>query len=97
VHQHSGRIELYIDTVDAAKNNAYFDHVEHAREQSEQTLGKPLIWERLDAKQASRISYPVTTGGYRDVEQWAAIQDDLIDAMIRLDAALRPHSIGLPV
>jgi hypothetical protein len=32
VHQHSGRVELYIDTVDAAKNTACFDHVEHARE-----------------------------------------------------------------
>jgi hypothetical protein len=35
-------------------------------------------------------------GGYRDEEsKWPEIQDAMIDAMIRLEKALRPHIVNL--
>jgi hypothetical protein len=33
----------------------------------------------------------IEQGSYRDEERWAEIQDAMIDAMIRLENALRPH------
>jgi hypothetical protein len=33
----------------------------------------------------------IDLGGYRDESQWRQVQDDMIDAMIRLGKALRPH------
>ena len=52
----------------------------------------PLSWRRLDDKQACRIAYTVTGGGWKsDESKWPAIQDAMIDAMIRLEKALTPH------
>jgi hypothetical protein len=48
-------IELYIDTGDAAENKQLFDAFRAKKTQIEQDFGAPLLWERLDAKRASRI------------------------------------------
>jgi hypothetical protein len=40
----------------------------------------------------------VQEGGYRDPEdRWPAIQDSVIEQMIRLETALRPHIATLQV
>jgi hypothetical protein len=36
-------------------------------------------------------------GGYRDEERWSAIQEAMIDSMVRLEAALKPHIAKLPI
>jgi hypothetical protein len=61
-----------------------------SRREAAKRFGGPLDWERLDAKRASRIRVKLP-GGYRAPEdEWEAIQTPLVDAMNRLDAALRP-------
>lgn len=43
-----------------------------------------------------RVSH-VLEGGYgSDEATWPGVQDGMIDAMIRLEAALRPHVTALP-
>ena len=52
----------------------------------------PLEWQRLEGQRSCRIGKRFSLGGYRDDEdKWQEIQDTTIDAMIRLEAALRPH------
>lgn len=92
--QHKGRVELYIDRGAGreAENKAIFDRLFAVRETIEADFGEALEWQRLDGKQACRIKKSITTGGYRDSEQdWPAIQDAMIDAMIRLHQALESH------
>jgi hypothetical protein len=56
-------------------------------------FGGKLSWERLEGKQGCRIAY-ITTGGYKsDESKWPAIQDAMIDAMIRLEKALAPYRV----
>lgn len=85
--------ELYIDRGNGAdaENKAIFDQLHLQKAEIEEAFGGPLSWERLDTKRASRIraSFP---GGYRSPEdQWGAIQTPLVQAMGRLEAALRPR------
>jgi hypothetical protein len=55
----------------------------------------PLIWEALDGRRACRIRSPVE-GGYRsDPEEWDEIQDQVVERMNRLAAAIRPELSGL--
>lgn len=91
-------VELYIDRSDAAVNKRIFDHLISHRESIEKVFGAPLSWERLDTKRASRIKYVVERGGYRspDVE-WLAIHEEMVDAMTRLEAALKPELASLPL
>ena len=84
-------VELYIDHdhETGAKNKAIFDALAAQKEAIEREFGGPLEWERLDDKRASRIRKRFTDGSLADPETWPQLQDEMIDAMIRLDKALR--------
>lgn len=68
-----------------------FDQLLAAQGEIERAFGGPLGWERLDDKRACRIRADLAEGTVRDQANWAAMQDRMIDAMIRLDRALRPR------
>ena len=99
IQQHTSDIDLYIDrgreTDD--ENAEIFNTLEEAKEQIEEAFGESLKWQRLEGKRACRISKRFSLGGYRDEEEeWSEIQDAMIDGMIRLEAAFRPHIDRLP-
>ena len=94
VTQHATQVELYIDRGKDAKeeNKAIFDSLAAHKEEVEAVFGEPLEWERLDLKRACRIVKRFEEGGYRDdEEEWEEIQAPMINAMIRLEKALKPH------
>lgn len=89
-------VELYIDRGDASENKRIFDQLLSHRDEVEQAFGDSLLWERLEAKRACRIKYRIESGGYRSPEsQWPALQMEMIDAMSRLEAALKPALAAL--
>lgn len=96
VRQNDASAELYIDQGDADRNKAAFDRLAALRDEIETAFGNPLKWERLDNRRGCRISYTTATGGYRDTpDVVSALQDELIDAMIRLEAVFRPRIASL--
>ncbi len=93
IRRHEGGVELYIDKGEGSEqeNKAIFDRLFNEKVSIEAVYGKPLEWQRLDGKRASRIRETITSRGYLDEASWPALQDQMIDAMIRLEKALRPH------
>jgi Domain of unknown function (DUF4268) len=92
VVQHGATAELYIDRGQGNEedNQRIFDRLAEHKSEIEATFGGPLSWERLEDRRACRIAARFSAGGYRDEARWPEIQDEMIDAMIRLEAALRP-------
>jgi hypothetical protein len=89
IHQEKVRAEMYIDRGDEQLNKRCFDQLFAQKPAIETDFGGPLHWERLDNKRACRISHTMAQGGYKSAEdEWHAIQDEMIDSMIRLDRAL---------
>lgn len=87
-------LEFYIDRDDGsgAFNKAVFDYLDSKRAEIEAAYGRPLGWERLDTKRASRIFDDSIPGGIRSPrDQWPAAQKGMIDAMLRFEKALTPH------
>jgi hypothetical protein len=100
VGQHSTRIELYIDrgADSEEENKRIFDKLYQHKAEIESAFGGELSWEKMEEKRASRIARYYETGGYRDEEEkWPAIQDELIDGMIRFSKALSPYIKKLDV
>lgn len=98
VLMHAAKVELYIDGGSKRKNKRLFDTIRENEAQIEADFGDKLEWHRLDDKRACRIMKTLETGGYRDDEtKWPKIQDEMIDTMVRLEKALRPHIENLKI
>jgi hypothetical protein len=91
VFMDSGTAELYIahDHETGQKNKVIFDALFKEKDAIEQEVSGALEWERLDDKLASRIIRRFTNGGLASPDSWAALQDNMIEAMVRLNQALR--------
>ena len=60
-------------------------------------FGEPLDWQRLDNYRASAVTPTIKLGGWRDPENWPAIQEATTDAMVRLEKALKPAIASLQI
>ena len=90
IRQHDSEVDLYIDR--GSENDEIFHALKEVKGEIEEAFGEQLEWLPLDGKRACRIVKPLSLGGYRnDAEDWAGVQDAMIDAMIRLNDALEPH------
>lgn len=70
-------------------NKQRFDKLHQNKEKIEQVFGEKLLWERLDNRRASRISYRIEGTGLKDKEKWGELQNKMIDVMIGLEKAFR--------
>ena len=98
--KHEGNVELYIDRGKEAgdESKTIFDSLAASKAAIEKEFGEPLEWQRLEGKRACRIKKAISVGGYRDDQsKWSAIQDAMIDAMIRLERAFKPYIAKLQV
>lgn len=90
IRMEDAQVELYIDRGDDVENKKIFDALFSHQTEVEQKFGAPLDWQRLDHRRASRIRYLVEGSGLTDQDQWPQLHEKLVDAMIRLHAALQP-------
>ena len=89
VREHEGQVELYMDSHDKDRHQAVFDALAAQRQQIEAELEHALDWQRMDERRACRICWVTDTGGWRDESKWDEVQEQMVEAMIRLDVALR--------
>lgn len=86
------QVGLYLDHQQKEWNKRAFMALEQHKAEIENRFGGQLDWQFLPEKRASRIRYVVSgVGGLHDRECWDELQNLLIDAMIRLEYALRPY------
>lgn len=83
-------VELYIDhdRKTGKKNKAIFDALLSDKVAIEKDFGGPLVWERLNDRRACRISSVFLAGGLKNQKSWPALQEVMIDGMIRLENCL---------
>lgn len=95
IRMNDAQVELYINKKEKKQNKQLFDQIYAGKKRVEDIFGEPLDWQRLDDRQASRVRYQIPGLGLLDKEQWPELQDRMIDAMIRLEKALRPEIISI--
>jgi len=72
-------------------NLRVFNELKARQAEIEAVFGGPLEWQELPQSAGCQIR-KVIPGGYRSPpEQWPEIQTQMVDAMIRLDKAMRPY------
>lgn len=84
-------VDVYINLSTKERSKKLFDLLHAQKDDLEAAFGEPLEWMRLDNKRMSRIRRRFDGLALQDKSTWDALQDRLIAAMIRLNAAFRPH------
>jgi hypothetical protein len=100
VTKHASTAELYINRGkdSAEENKTIFDQLFAARDEIERAFGEPLEWQRLDERKACRIRKMIALGGWADDPAvWPDVYAAMVDAMIRLEKAMKPHVQKLKV
>jgi hypothetical protein len=90
IRMDNAQIELYIDRGNPDINKQLFETLLAQRSQIEQTFGKHLDWQKLDAKRACRIRYVIEGAGLLNKEKWPDIQKRMIESMMELQKAVQP-------
>jgi hypothetical protein len=85
------QVGLCIRRHDAAASKRIFDALYARKEVLEQVFGERLEWQRRDNQRASHIVCVVPGGGLQNRDRWPEIQDEMVDAVVRLERALRPE------
>jgi len=87
-----GLVELSIDLgIDKKEEtDKIFNSLIKNKEQIETSFGESLEWNKKEGRRICRIRSHSKIGGIKNTEEWHNIQDDMIDRMKRLEAALNP-------
>lgn len=96
IHRRKAWVGLVIRGGHGPARQVFRELEAHASE-IDTAFGQPLEWWEPDDRPNCTIGIQIVRGGYRDEEQWPEIQDEMIDAMIRLENALRPYLDKLEV
>jgi Domain of unknown function (DUF4268) len=96
ITQHEGEVGFYINLDTEETNRAILKHLKNHKAEIEKTFGGPLVWYEQEGIRHCRVAHPLEIGGYRDPDdKWPLIQDAMIDAMIRLEKAIKPFLADL--
>ena len=95
IRMQDAQVEFYIDRMKVEENKAFFDALFREKSKIEATFGSALDWQRLDARRSCRIRYVIEGHGLLDREDWPTLQEQMVDAMVKLHKAFDPwvHNI----
>ena len=94
LRKNEAQVELYIDRGKEKEdeNISIFEQLVKEKEAIEESFGDSLEWESLETIRACRIRKIIREGGCHDAEtKWPEIHASMVEAMIRLEKALKPH------
>jgi hypothetical protein len=92
VSLNGGRVELYIGNSDPDYNRRVFDKLHMTKDEIEHELGEPLKWDRREGGTICKVEWHLPVAGYRDEASWPSTQNAMVDAMVRLERALRSRT-----
>lgn len=88
--QNEGQVECYIRLPGGEEHsNAAFNALRENKEKIESDFGATLDWQDLPGRQGCRICFELQGGWKSPESEWPAMQERMIDAMIRLERALK--------
>lgn len=87
----SARVEFFLCSPSAQINEKRFQRIASRKKEIEESFGESLAWDFKDSRKQQYIRSQCPLGGLDSEEKWSAIQNDMVERLIRLEKALRPH------
>lgn len=89
------RAGIYFGSPDESTNRARFEELSSAQHQFDSALGEPAVWDAMAGRKAARIGVESIYPSVTEIEEWPAMVEWLVNAHIRLRAALEAAG-GIP-
>lgn len=89
IRMKDAQVELYIGTGEEEENKKIFERLYACKDEVEKRFGSLLDRQRLDDKRASRVRYVIERLGLENKENWPELQEQMVEAMIRLSNAFK--------
>lgn len=90
IRMEDAQIGLRIRRDTEKESRQIFDGIYANKDEIEHVFGKELDWQPQEGLKMSIIQYVIPGGGLKDKGRWAQIHDAMVDAMVRLEKALKP-------
>jgi len=86
-------VGLYIDKGSGSegRNREIFDTLFKNKDMIEEEFGEELEWFQIEGTRHCRVTKTSTIGGWMNSDRWENIHDWMIESMIRLERAIKPH------
>lgn len=98
LRQHDTDVELRIEGPNEVENHAIFNALFQHRGEVERDFGDVLEWNLVQGRKKCSIVKNLSAGGYRtDQAAWPEIQERMIEAMVRLEEAVKGRVAALSV
>jgi hypothetical protein len=88
IRKADSRVELQAER--GERTDRVYHYLQSHRAEIEQAYGRPLHWRERRERKLLRIQEVIEGGFLSPEESWPSIHEKLVDAMIRLDKAIRP-------
>ncbi len=96
--QHDSAVEFSIERPLPDENTKAFEWLHNRRAEIEAAFGGSLEWRQRSGRRGSCwVGQTIVIGGYRDPERWPDVHAAMVQSMIRLEHAIRPHIDELPL
>lgn len=96
VRMHDAAVGLRIQRDAPAESRRILDILQARREKIEQEFGRPLEWQPKEDLKTCYIVHTMDGGGWKDEDRWPELQEEMVDAMVRLERAFAPEIARLP-
>jgi hypothetical protein len=85
----AARVELVLCLPTAETNRKRFEALRARKQEIETAFGEPLFWDFEESRKQQYLRYHCRVGGLEDEGDWKAIQNDMVERLIRLELSLR--------
>jgi hypothetical protein len=91
IRTHDAAVGLRIRRETPEDSKRIFDVLHQRKQTIEERFGDRLEWRPKEDMRTCHAFHLIDTGGWKDEENWQEIQEDMVDAMVRLEQALKPE------
>lgn len=96
INNRDARIDFFLNNSDGELNQKRYEYLQTKKAEIENSYGEPLLWDFKEGRKTHSIKAMIKTGGLLDEGKWDDIENEMINKIIRLEKAVRPHIKNLP-
>lgn len=91
----SARIDLFFYSPNVELNKSRYNFFIASKSEIEKAFGESLIWDYKERRKQQYIRSICPVGSFKNEDNWPAIQEDLVERLVRFEKSVSPYIDGM--